>query len=57
MDGEERLKTMTFSVLPRHIALLDKWAAEVDRSRAWMLRKLVDDEEKRREAASEPEAA
>lgn len=41
--------TLSFTVEPRHNALLDKWASEEDRSRSAVLRRLIDNEAQRRE--------
>ena len=53
MDGDEKLKATTMYLSQRQLDLLDKWAKEDGRPRASMLRRLVEQEETRREAKRE----
>ncbi len=56
VDGTR--KSRTFQLTDREFDLLAKWGAEQDRSRTGMIRQLIrEEEERRREVASEAEAA
>ena len=53
MESEDRLRATQMYLHPRHLELLEKWSKEVDRPRAWVVRRLIDQEEARREEKRE----
>lgn len=53
MDADEKLRPTTMYLSQRQMDLLDKWGKEEGRTRTNMLRRLVEEEESRREAGRE----